>query len=409
MGRRIQSPACDRHWLKLRSVCEKGIRLFILSGLGLATAAGWGAPPPGVVITHSPIWTLKYIGSPSLEVLPNSHYIATHDFFGPGSAEKEEGITRVFLSTDRGLTWRQQSEVHGAFWSSVFTHRGALYLMGPDKADGNIVIRRSKDEGRTWTIPQDENSGQLFPGKYGAAPTPTVEHAGRLWRTVSNRLLSAPVEADLLRATNWTISDSPQSDRHWLGGHFEDWGEGNVVIAPNRNVVNVMKVRYLVPGEDKAAVIAFNPEGTKALPFSESDFVSMPGARIKFTVRHDPVSHLYCALTSYLLPEDYGPNTSLRRNTIALVTSPDLRTWTMRRVLLHDPDVQYHGFQYLDWAIEGDDLIALSRTAWPDGLGGPVRQHDANYLTFHRFKNFRVAFGEVMEGTGGKATKPGAD
>ena len=60
-------------------------------------------------------------------------------------------------------------------------------------------------------------------------------------------------------------------------------------------------------------------------------------------------------------------------------------------------------------AAAGDDLIALSRTAWPDGLGGPVRQHDANYLTFHRFKNFRVAFKEVMEGTGGKATKPGAD
>ena len=372
----------SRSWLKL-----------VFAAIGVAAAPGCvSSPPPGVVITHSPIWTLKFIGSPSLAVLPNAHYVASHDFFGPGSGEKKEGISRVFLSKDRGLSWQQQSELRGVFWSSLFVHRGALYLMGPDKGGGNIVIRRSADEGRTWTTPRDANSGLLFPGKYGAAPSPTVEHDGRLWRIVSNSLLSAPTDADLLKASSWTMSDSPRSHKKWLGGKFEGWGEGSVVVGPNSNVVNVMKVRYLVPGEDKAAIISFNKEGTKALAFSEADFVPMPGARIKFTVRHDPVSHLYWSLTSYLLPEDFGPKTDLRRNTIALVSSPDLQHWTMRSVVLHHPDVQRHGFQYVDWAIEGDDIIAISRTAWPDGMGGPARQHDANYLTFHRFKNFRTVF-----------------
>lgn len=367
------------------------ILLFVVVVVGIVAALRWlSSPPPGVIITHSPIWTLKYIGSPSLAVLPNFHYVASHDFFGPGSGEKKEGISRVFLSKDCGRSWQSQSEIRGAFWSSLFVHRGVLYLMGPDKGGGNIVIRRSDDEGRTWTAPRDENSGLLFVGKHGAAPSPTVEHAGRLWRIVSNSLLSASVDADLLKASSWMMSDSPHGDQKWLAGHFEGWGEGSAVVDTNGNVVNVMKVRYLVPGDDKAAIIAFNQPGTKALAFHENSFVSMPGARIKFTVCYDPVSHLYWSLTSCLLPEDYGPKTDLRRNTIALVSSPDLRHWTMKRVVLHHPDVQRHGFQYVDWAIEGDDIIAISRTAWPDGLGGPARQHDANYLTFHRFKNFRT-------------------
>jgi hypothetical protein len=58
-------------------------------------------------------------------------------------------------------------------------------------------------------------------------------------------------------------------------------------------------------------------------------------------------------------------------------------------LLLYHPDVEQHGWQYLDWLIEGDDLIVASRTAWDDGLGGAARAHDANFLTFHRVSRFR--------------------
>ena len=32
------------------------------------------------------------------------------------------------------------------------------------------------------------------------------------------------------------------------------------------------------------------------------------------------------------------------------------------------PDVKNHGFQYVDWLFEGDDLIAACRTAFDDDL-----------------------------------------
>ena len=77
------------------------------------------------------------------------------------------------------------------------------------------------------------------------------------------------------------------------------------------------------------------------------------------------------------------------RNTLALMRSADLRQWEICCLLLYHPDIRKHGFQYPDWLFENDDLIAAIRTAYDDGLGGAHNAHDANFLTFHRFANFR--------------------
>jgi hypothetical protein len=77
------------------------------------------------------------------------------------------------------------------------------------------------------------------------------------------------------------------------------------------------------------------------------------------------------------------------RNTQALVSSEDLKDWSAHKVVLHHPDPKKHAFQYVDWLFEGDDIIAASRTAYDDGMGGADDFHDANFLTFHRIENFR--------------------
>ena len=77
------------------------------------------------------------------------------------------------------------------------------------------------------------------------------------------------------------------------------------------------------------------------------------------------------------------------RNTLALISSPDLYRWTIRTVVLHHADVKFHAFQYVDFQFDANDMIALSRTAYDDGLGGANSQHNANFITFHRFKDFR--------------------
>ena len=40
---------------------------------------------PGVIINYLPAISGSYLGSPSVLILPNSEYLVSHDYFGPGT------------------------------------------------------------------------------------------------------------------------------------------------------------------------------------------------------------------------------------------------------------------------------------------------------------------------------------
>jgi hypothetical protein len=138
----------------------------------------------------------------------------------------------------------------------------------------------------------------------------------------------------------------------------------------------------------KAAVVQISDDGRTATFDPETGFIDLPGAAKKFTIRYDPESKVYWSLTNPVIGHT-DRNAGSVRNTLALLRSEDLRKWQLRCILLHHPDVVRHAFQYPDWVFDGDDLIAAIRTAYDDGVGGARNAHDANYLTFHRFENFR--------------------
>lgn len=361
---------------------------------------------PGVVIDHQPATSGLYIGSPSLALLPDGSYVASHDFFGPKGRDRERPQVVVFRSTDRGASWQRTARLDGLFWASLFVHRGALYLLGTDREYGRIVIRRSRDGGVTWTEPRGAATGLLTAtGQYHTAPTPVVVHAGRLWRAFEDAsngtewgkrfsagMLSVPVDADLLNATNWTFSNFLPRDPAWLGGQFNAWLEGNAVVAPAGHIVDVLRVDTPHPPE-RAALVNLSADGRTASFAADTGFVNFPGGAKKFTIRADPRGDGYWAVASILhdLPDEVLRRAvpGSIRNTLALLHSADLHQWEVRRVLLHHPDRSRHGFQYADWQFDGDDLVAVCRTAFDDGEGGAHNFHDANFLTFHRFKDFR--------------------
>lgn len=121
----------------------------------------------------------------------------------------------------------------------------------------------------------------------------------------------------------------------------------------------------------------------------------MPGGAKKFTVRYDSLSGRYWSLVNYVTQEWAGKqNPAWVRNTLALSSSPNLQEWTVHRTVLHHPDIAKHGFQYADWLFDGNDIVLLSRTAYDDNGTGAHNCHDANYMTFHRIKDFRKALTE---------------
>ncbi len=374
---------------------------------GLAGPARCAEPDwsrvPGVVVAHSPASTKVYLGSPGICILPDGTYLAKCDLFGPSAPREAGPITRVFRSTDRGQTWSHVGDVERLFWASIFPHRGAVYLLGTGGRSGReAVVRRSTDGGRTWTEPVDEKTGRLrADGEHHCAPTPVIEHRGRLWRgmeTVVGKgwghpfrtlMMSVPVDADLLDAAAWTFSDPLPSDPNWLGGEFGGWLEGNAVPAPDGQVVNILRVHYLPTG-GKAAVVRISDDGKQSRFDPDTGFIDCPGGCKKLNIRFDPVSQRYWNVSNWIPPWDQGGNPERTRNTMALSCSEDLLHWTVKTIVVYHPDLAEHGFQYIDWVFDGDDIAALSRTACDDGLGGAHNQHDANFITFHRIAGFRT-------------------
>lgn len=359
-------------------------------------------PVPGVVIDHSPASSGRYIGSPSLVRLPGGTLLASHDFFGPKSGSDTCATTVLFASEDQGLHWTRRAEVKCFFWANLFVHRGNVYLMGTTRENGLVTIARSTDEGRTWTSADSASTGLLTSGgEWHTAAVPVVEHAGRLWRAFEEGIpgarwgarfqagmLSIPVDADLLQASNWVFSSRVSRDPTWLNGQFGGWLEGNAVIARNGKVVNLLRVD--TPGlPEKAAWVSVTPDGREASFRPSSGFFDMPGGAKKFTIRSDPKGRGYWTIATPVPEGITNSKPAGIRNRLVLMHSKDLKRWTVTRELLFHPDPKVHGFQYVDWIFDQEDIIAVCRTAFDDPWGGAHNFHDANFMTFHRIPDFR--------------------
>ena len=79
------------------------------------------------------------------------------------------------------------------------------------------------------------------------------------------------------------------------------------------------------------------------------------------------------------------------KNILSLVSSADLKNWKIERDCLNIMDLNWNqncqeaGMYYCDWVFDGDDIIAVCRTALHDC----INYHDSNMITFHRFTDFR--------------------
>ena len=381
-------------------------RLFSLIVLAVValSASAQVAELPGVVINHSPASKGKYLGSPSICILPNGRYVASHDYFGPKTKEFETAITDIFVSDDKGASWQKSASLRGQFWSSLFHHNGAIYIFGTCRHHGNIVIRKSTDNGETWSNPYDAKNGLIVEGEYHTAPTPVLIHNGRIYkafeyathkvrkwgRRYSAMVISAPVNADLLDAKSWRCSNILYSDPSWLGGEFRGWLEGNVVYDhKQKQLLNILRVGTVKGvGVEQCARVEISSNGKQISFDTEKGFVPFPGGAKKFTIRYDERTAKYWTLVNNTDPEKLVIKNDKTRNTLSLYSSTDLLEWKRERTIIDHPDIYYHGVQYVDWQFEGEDIVAVIRTAWDDQEGNAHNQHDSNYILFRRVERF---------------------
>lgn len=364
-------------------------------------------------VKYMPERSKTFLGSPAIIRLEDGTLVAAHDYFYAEQQGFDDGLMRmcsVYRSEDDGATWVNCSQLIGAFWSSLFLHKGALYMLGCDRRYGSIVIRRSDDGGFTWTFPFDADRGLLFQGgkaaeppNYHCAPTPVIVHEGRIFRAYEDNVtalwpsgfqafvISAAADADLLKASSWTMSNKLPFDPKRVPA---DWGEtgpgfleGNMVAGPDGQIWNILRMST-EPHSDYAAMVKVSADGSEVSFDYDQDIIRLPGGTHKFTIRRDPQTGLYFTLGN----NNTVPGKASQRNVLSLAASRDLREWKVLKAMIVDESglsqedsLRLTGFQYADWQFDGDDIIALVRTAWR----GAVRFHDSNRITYHLFKNFR--------------------
>ena len=133
---------------------------------------------------------------------------------------------------------------------------------------------------------------------------------------------------------------------------------------------------FLVNADDPGAPLRY--DGT----------VEFPGNHSKFVIRYDSKTKKYLSVVCYIRGPEYAGD----RNLCTLLMSEDLKHWDVATHLVDEThsDPCQVGIQYVDFFIDGEDLLMLCRTA----MNGAHNYHDSNYSIFKRVENFRRYLGK---------------
>lgn len=334
--------------------------------------------------------------SPCLIRHPDGHLLASMDVF---EANNAQNLEMIFRSDDEGKTWHLQCQLYPCFWGRMFLHKGALYMVAASTEYGDLLIGRSGDGGKTFSAPTVLFRGGCKCDHAGIHknPQPPMTYNGRVWMTMewgswalgyhAAMVASFPEDGDPLDVSQWRFTPPVAYDPNWEGvakGPSSGNIEGTLAVLPDGKLYNIMRydmtrtepnyglvLAYLVNDADPDAPLTYH----HAIPFD--------GNHTKFMIRKDEKTGNYYSIISRITDARYPR----MRNLLSLVKSADCYKWEVVCDLFdrRDEDPQRIGFQYVDFFMEGDDILYLCRTA----MNEPRNYHDSNYSTFHRIERFR--------------------
>lgn len=343
-------------------------------------------PPPCIIIDKSTKLRNVCVNNPAITILPDGSYIA--------SQTSSYKLGYVYKSVDNGDNWTQISDKIRSNYCSIYHHEGTMYMMGCDAVQGSISIQKSTDGGYNWgevcvLFPKTEDG-------YHGSSSPCVEKNGRVYRAMSECgngtwgvfLLSAPIGADLTKTTSWTMSNIVYYNTSWLQVASTYWQEPALVQRPDGSMCIIMRIDGTSNSNEYAAMLEVDSD--TSIRFSRT--FRMPGAAKRMTIAYDPQSGKYWSLVSPYydsLRSLYGLTPSKTRNSMVLISSPDLINWTRERTCIYSDNAYNNSYHYIDWRFDGDDLVSVFRCSFQEDRGLPLNYHDSNGFGFFRVRNFR--------------------
>jgi hypothetical protein len=335
-----------------------------------------------------------------------------------------ESRTHIVRSSDGGVTWKAAAEL--PYYSGVpWLHKGVLYLFvnkgGTTYRNDDLLLLRSGDGGKTWSDPVT-----LFKGHYWNCHTGIVIKNDTIYAATDDLGLgssydsvvdatknvargSCVVSGDLTRdpmdPRSWRISNSVPLTPIPLelkNTDFSKAGSSDLYLEPN--VIEVLgKIRVLAavkPNRQTTANIGvaldLSDDG-QHLDLKFSQYFAMPGGQLKFCVIWDDASKMFWATSNLVVDSqnafDWWEKGSERgnfwgtggndRRTLMLHYSLDGLNWFQAGCIAQARQIS-QSFMYARPVIDGDDLVVISRSS----VAAP-NQHDADYATFHRVRDFR--------------------
>lgn len=339
----------------------------------------------------------NFLCSPSLVRHPDGFLLASMDLF---KGDSPQNLTLIFRSDDEGVSWHYVSELMPCFWGKLFILKGELYMIACSTEYGDLLIGKSTDGGKTFTAPSVILRGSN--GKNGKAgvhknPQNVLIYSNRLYITIewgawgskyhAPTVISADIESDLLDYSSWAIPHPVKYDPSWEGtakGDSPGNIEGTLAVSPDNKLYNIMRYQTggCVPEYGLALVYEVDTVNHEN-PIKYAYAMEFDANLSKFMIKKDEKTGLYFSIASRIT----DPTHIYARNLLSLMASRDLKKWeTVCDVIdRRDDDPNKVGFQYVDFEIEGDDIIFLCRTAENQA----ENYHNSNYITFHRIKSFR--------------------
>lgn len=399
---------------------------FLMLALALATVSCGGPSGAGrpvadeQVIASSPAPDSVFLYTPAIAEGLDGRFVVAVDYGGPGTGILDGPRSdfgdypagnqiRVYLSDDKGRTWRETATRIPMMHEILFKAGDRLYMIGHS---GRLLITRSDDNGETWSEPavlcpeprwhQSCTAVDVYDGKVTLVYEKWVAD-GHPWPGVGPVLMRADEQADLTQASNWKFSDlyDPDADMDAarpsgipvVGGKAAGILETNVVRiynpshpfydATGKSVVLLSRASAGFPDIGVMLRGYEREDGSLAVGRCHLDngdvlFVHIPGANLKFHLVYDPKSELY-----WLLHSQIDGRMNARRR-LALSYSPDLLHWTFAGLVAVGP-TDRSARHYATMIVNGDDLCIVSRS----GDEQARNAHDGNIVTFHRVRNFR--------------------
>ena len=392
-----------------------------LAAVSCGGPSGAGRPVADeLVIASSPAPDSVFLYTPAIAEGLDGRFVVAVDYGGPGTGILDGPRSdfgdypagnqiRVYLSDDKGRTWRETASRIPMMHEILFKAGDRLYMIGHS---GRLLITRSDDNGETWSEPavlcpeprwhQSCTAVDVYDGKVTLVYEKWVAD-GHPWPGVGPVLMRADEQADLTQASNWKFSDlyDPDADMDAarpsgipvVGGKAAGILETNVVRiynpshpfydATGKSVVLLSRASAGFPDIGVMLRGYEREDGSLAIGRCHLDngdvlFVHIPGANLKFHLVYDPKSELY-----WLLHSQIDGRMNARRR-LALSYSPDLLHWTFAGLVAVGP-TDRSARHYATMIVNGDDLCIVSRS----GDEQARNAHDGNIVTFHRVRNFR--------------------